>query len=185
MRQMMPLRNSRVHVARWLGSLAAAPASVLFPSGCRICEALRARADRLPVSDLCPDSFRELPEEICARSGQPWAKGGDVDRDESVCGSPGSGGLRLTPHAASGSMTGAGAGDCADGSRKGLSHWGAWFAKRLFEAAQRIPSEFAADLVFPVLAARDAAEGARVQPGGSVWAASGAETRATLPASFV
>src|SRR5580698_6829655 len=78
---MMPLSNSRVTVVRWLESLAGAVASVLFPSGCRICEALLTRADRLPICDGCLESFRELPEEICVRCGQPWAE----DGDESVC----------------------------------------------------------------------------------------------------
>jgi predicted amidophosphoribosyltransferase len=32
----MPLGNSRVHLTRWLESLAGAAASVLFPSGCRL-----------------------------------------------------------------------------------------------------------------------------------------------------
>jgi predicted amidophosphoribosyltransferase len=72
-------------VTRWLESLAGAVASVLFPSGCRICEALLTRADRLPVCDSCLNSFRELAEEICERCGQPLAEGGDVDGDESVC----------------------------------------------------------------------------------------------------
>jgi len=81
----MPLQYSRVHLARWLESLAGAAASVLFPSGCRLSEALLTRADRLPVSDACLESFRKLPEEICDRRGQPWAEAGDVDGDGSVC----------------------------------------------------------------------------------------------------
>jgi predicted amidophosphoribosyltransferase len=82
---MMPLSNSRVHMARWLETLAGAVASFLFPSGCRICETLLTRADRLPICDACLESFRELPEEICARCGQRWTEGGDVDGDESIC----------------------------------------------------------------------------------------------------
>jgi predicted amidophosphoribosyltransferase len=89
MRQMVPISNSRVHVARWLITLAGAVASVLFPCGCRICETLLTRPDRLPICDACLESFRPLPSEICARCGQPWTEAGnldgDVDGDESVC----------------------------------------------------------------------------------------------------
>src|SRR5437879_13710652 len=82
---MMPLSNSRIHVARWLNSLAGAVASVLFPSGCRICQSLLTRADRLPICDTCLGSFRKLPEAVCLRCGHPWTEGGDVDGDESGC----------------------------------------------------------------------------------------------------
>ena len=81
----MPLSTSRVTVARWLESLAGAVASVLFPSGCRLCEGLLTRADRLPLCDSCLDSFRELPEKICERCGQPWAEASGTEGTESVC----------------------------------------------------------------------------------------------------
>lgn len=70
----MPLSNSRVHVARSMESLAGAAASVLWPSGCRLCQAL-LMADRLPISDACLESFQKLPEAIGDRGGQPWTEG--------------------------------------------------------------------------------------------------------------
>ena len=81
----MPLSNSRVAMARWHGSMAGAATSFLFPSGCRICDSLLTRPDRLPVCSPCLETFRKFPDAICDRCGQPWAVGGDVDGNESVC----------------------------------------------------------------------------------------------------
>lgn len=146
----MPLSNSRVHVARWLQSLAGAVTSVLFPSGCRLCEALLTRADRLPVCDLCLNSFRELREEICARCGHPWAEGGDVDGDESVCRECRERGFAFDAARSFGVYDGGLARAIVLMKYERIEPLGAWFAKRLLQAAQRIPSQFAADLVVPV-----------------------------------
>src|SRR5258707_15766478 len=104
---MMPLSNSRVFVARWLDSLAGAVASVLFPSGCRICEALLTREDRLPVCDACLKSFRELPGEICERCGQPWGGRAAMWMEtRAFARNAGSADSRLTLRGVSGLMTG-------------------------------------------------------------------------------
>jgi competence protein ComFC len=145
-RQMMPLSNSRVAVARWLESLAGAVASVLFPSGCRICEALLTRADRLPICDGCLESFRELPEEICVRCGQPWAE----DGDESVCRECQERGFAFDAARSFGVYDGALARAIVLMKYERIEPLGAWFAKRLLEAMRRIPPQLAADLVVPV-----------------------------------
>ena len=150
MRQMMPLSNSRVHVARWLESLAGAVASILFPSGCRICEALLTRADRLPVCDACLDSFRELPEEICERCGQPWTDAGDVDGDESVCRECRERGFAFDAARSFGVYEGALARAIVLMKYERIEPLGAWFAKRLLETARRIPSPYSADVIVPV-----------------------------------
>ena len=150
MRQMMPLSNSRVAVARWLESLAGAVASVLFPSGCRICEALLTRADRLPICDGCLESFRELPEEICVRCGQPWAEDGDVDGDESVCRECQERGFAFDAARSFGVYDGALARAIVLMKYERIEPLGAWFAKRLLEAMRQIPPQLAADLVVPV-----------------------------------
>jgi ComF family protein len=147
---MMPLSNSRVAVARWLESLAGAVASVLFPSGCRICEALLTRADRLPICDGCLESFRELPEEICVRCGQPWAEDGDVDGDESVCRECQERGFAFDAARSFGVYDGALARAIVLMKYERIEPLGAWFAKRLLEAMRRIPPQLAADLVVPV-----------------------------------
>jgi len=146
----MPLSNSRVVVTRWLGSLAGALTSVLFPSGCRICEALLTRADRLPLCDACLNSFRELPAEICDRCGQPWAAGGDVDGDESVCRECREHGFAFDAARSFGVYDGALARAIVLMKYERIEPLGAWFAKHLAEAARRIPRQFAADLIVPV-----------------------------------
>jgi ComF family protein len=147
---MMPLSNSRVHVARWLESLAGAVASVLFPSGCRICEALLTRADRLPVCDSCLNSFREIPEKICERCGQPWAESADVDGDANVCRECRERGFAFDAARSFGVYEGGLARAIVLMKYERIEPLGAWFAKRLVEAARRIPAQFTPDLIVPV-----------------------------------
>src|SRR5258708_11774623 len=144
---MMPLSNSRVTVARWLDSLAGAVASVLFPSGCRICEALLTRADRLAVCDACLKSFRELPVEICERCGQPWAEGGDVDGGESVCRECRERGFAFDAARSFGIYDGALARAIVLMKYERIEPLGAWFAKRLIEAGGERPAGAGAGLV--------------------------------------
>jgi ComF family protein len=146
----MPLSNSRVTVARWLESLAGAVASVLFPSGCRLCEGLLTRADRLPLCDSCLDSFRELPEKICERCGQPWAEGSGPEGTESVCGECRERGFAFDAARSFGVYDGTLARAIVLMKYERIEPLGAWFAERLVEAARRIPAEFAADLIVPV-----------------------------------
>lgn len=147
---MMPLSNSRVHVARWLETLTGAVASVLFPSGCRICQALLARADRMPVCDACLESFPELPEQVCERCGQPWTEGGDVDGDENVCRECRERGFAFDAARSFGVYDGALARAIVLMKYERIEPLGTWFAKRLQEAAKRIPAQFAPDLIVPV-----------------------------------
>jgi ComF family protein len=147
---MMPLSNSRVHMSRWLGSLAGAVASVLFPSGCRICESLLTRADRLPICDACLSSFRQLPNEICARCGQPWTESGDVDGDERVCLECPDRGFAFDATRSFGIYDGGLARAIVLMKYERIEPLGDWFAKRLLETVERIPRQFAADLIVPV-----------------------------------
>jgi hypothetical protein len=97
-------------------------------------------------------------------------------------GSAGSGGLRLTPLAASGS--GGLARAMVLMKQERIEPLGAWFRKRLLEAAERIPPQFAPDLVVLVpLRRTQQKEGGFNQV--DLWAASGTESRAALPASFM
>ena len=82
----MPPRNSHMPVTRWLGTLGGALASVAFPSGCRLCEELLTRADRLPFCDACLSSFSRIFGEVCARCGQPWANSAGNADGGTLCG---------------------------------------------------------------------------------------------------
>ena len=147
---MMPLSNSRIQMARWLETLAGAVVSVLFPSGCRLCEALLTRADRLPICGACLESFRKLPEELCTRCGQPWAEAGDVDGDESLCRECRERGFAFDAARSFGIYDGALARAIVLLKFERIEPLGAWFAKRLADAARRIPPQFAPDLIVPV-----------------------------------
>jgi ComF family protein len=111
---------------------------------------LLKRADRLPICDGCLESFRELPEEICVRCGQPWAEDGDVDGDESVCRECQERGFAFDAARSFGVYDGALARAIVLMKYERIEPLGAWFAKRLLEAMRRIPPQLAADLVVPV-----------------------------------
>src|SRR5437879_118859 len=147
---MMPLSNSRIHVARWLHSLAGAVASVLFPSGCRICQAWLARGERLSVWDGWLESLRTLPGEGCECCGQPWTEGGDVDGDENVCRECRERGFAFDAARSFGVYDGALARAIVLMKYERIEPLGEWFAKQLQEAAKRIPAQFAPDLIVPV-----------------------------------
>src|SRR5579863_1838461 len=142
---MMPLSHSRVHMTRWLNTLAGAVASVFFPSGCRICETLLTRPDRLPLCDACLESFRILPLETCDRCGQPSTagadSGGDVDGDENICRECHEREFAFDAARSFGIYEGALARAIVLMKFERIEPLGTWFAKRLAEAAQRIPAQ--------------------------------------------
>lgn len=43
--------------------------SVLFPSGCRLCEMLLTRSSRVPICEECLDWFRHMPQKVCQVCG--------------------------------------------------------------------------------------------------------------------
>src|SRR5258707_5101115 len=174
---MMHLSNSRVTVARWLDSLAGAVASVLFPSGCRICEALLTRADRLPVCDACLKSFRELPGEICERCGQPWAEGADVDGDESVCRECRDRGFAFDAARSFGIYDGALARAIVLMKYERIEPLGAWFAKRLIEAGRKLPPGLGGGLFLAVPLHRNGPKGRGGDPVALFWRPLAARTR--------
>lgn len=58
-------------LSRCFGSISAAPSSVAFPAGCRICDAPLTSARRLPICDNCLDGFAKIPPESCDFCGCP------------------------------------------------------------------------------------------------------------------
>jgi ComF family protein len=137
-------------MARWLETLAGAVASILFPSGCRICETLLTRPDRLPICDPCLQSFREPPVEICSRCGQPGTENGDVDGDENICADCREREFAFNAARSFGVYEGALARAIVLMKFERIEPLGVWFAKRLAEAVARIPAQFTPDLIVPV-----------------------------------
>lgn len=146
----MPPRNSRVPIARWLESWAGALASVVFPSGCRLCDALLTRPDRLPLCDDCLASFRELPAEVCARCGQPWTHPGAAAAAGTICGECSARGFAFDAVRSFGLYEGALSRAIVLLKYQEIEPLGAWFAKRLQKVYAGLPEECAADVIVPV-----------------------------------
>ena len=58
-------------VRGFLAEVSDAIVSVLFPAGCRICEALLTSARRVPICAECLASFQRVPGIFCEICGQP------------------------------------------------------------------------------------------------------------------
>jgi competence protein ComFC len=55
----------------WLAEVSDALVSVVFPSGCRICERVLTSASRVPICQECLSSFEQVPSVICEVCGRP------------------------------------------------------------------------------------------------------------------
>ena len=55
----------------WFAEISDALVSVVFPSGCRICERLLTSASRVPVCEECLSSFRRVASMVCEVCGRP------------------------------------------------------------------------------------------------------------------
>lgn len=146
----MPPWNSRVPVARWLDSFAGALASVVFPSGCRLCEALLTRPDRLPLCNDCLASFRRLPAEVCARCGQPWTDPGATAASGAVCRECSARGFAFDAARSFGLYEGSLARAIVLLKYEQIEPLGVWFAKRLREVHGELLQNWEADMVVPV-----------------------------------
>ena len=66
------------YVGAWLVQAADALTSVLFPADCRICERLLLTSRRVPICEVCLQSFAPLQGPLCATCGLPastWSLG--------------------------------------------------------------------------------------------------------------
>jgi competence protein ComFC len=61
----------RRHGWGWRAEISDALVSVVFPSGCRICERLLTTASRVPLCEECLSSFERVPIIICEVCGRP------------------------------------------------------------------------------------------------------------------
>jgi len=146
----MPRSNLRAFLPPWLGTFSGAIASVLFPSDCRLCPALLTRADRLPVCDVCLQSFDKLPAEVCERCGQPWSLEAAEEEASAVCRECRERGFAFDAARSFGLYEGNLAKAIVLLKYEQIELLGTWFAKRLQEVLQKLPEKFAPNLIVPV-----------------------------------
>jgi len=63
--------SRRRHGWGWLAEISDALVSVVFPSGCRICERVLTTASRVPLCKECLSSFERVPRIVCEVCGRP------------------------------------------------------------------------------------------------------------------
>jgi ComF family protein len=63
--------GQRRHRWNWVAEISDALVSVVFPSGCRICERLLTSASRVPLCRECLSSFERVPSIVCETCGRP------------------------------------------------------------------------------------------------------------------
>lgn len=137
-------------VRAWLTAAGDALTSVIFPSGCRICDALLTDSRRVPICGDCLSSFERVPSVICEVCGRPLP---GLSQEQAQ--------LRLCPACQDKTY----AFECARSFAiytgalvhailllkfEQIEPLGVWFAGRLAELVQSEPVRFAADVVVPV-----------------------------------
>jgi competence protein ComFC len=146
----MPRLNTRVFVSRWMQTLGGAVASVVFPAGCRLCDALLTRMDRLPVCEACLQSFARLPAEVCEKCGQPWELEEAEEEASAVCRECRERGFAFDAARSFGIYEGNLSKAIVLLKYEELEPLGKWFARRLAEIARGLPEKFSPDLIVPV-----------------------------------
>jgi len=146
----MPRSDLRAAAHRWWHRFGGCIASVLFPSNCRLCQALLTRADRLPVCDACLDSFRPIPPEICERCGQPWSVESAEEESSAVCRECRQRGFAFDCARSFGVYEGNLARAIVLLKYEELEPLAKWFAQHLAEIARALPDKFSPDLIVPV-----------------------------------
>jgi predicted amidophosphoribosyltransferase len=165
----MPESNTRASVSRWMRTFSGAVTSVLFPSGCRLCEELLTRANRLPICDACLQSFRQLSKEVCEKCGQPWSLEEAEEEASPVCRECRERGFAFDAARSFGVYEGTLAKAIVLLKYAEIGPLGNWFAKRLQEIANELPEKFAPDLIVPVPLHRARQNERGFNPGGPVW----------------
>lgn len=77
--------SARAFKGAWLSEVRSALLSVVFPTGCRICEQLLTEATRIPICNDCPSSFRAISDTVCDNCGRPIEGADTSDAEAFVC----------------------------------------------------------------------------------------------------
>ena len=148
-------RVTRGGVRGWLAEAGDAVASVFFPAGCRICDALLVRASRVPICGECLDSFAAIPEESCEVCGQALAGMTGNAGEPLVCRACQQKTYAFERARSYGIYDGALVRALILMKWERIEPLGAWFGERLAEMVRREGGVLAADIVVPVPLHRD------------------------------
>jgi len=72
-------------MVRWLEDFAGALTSVVFPTGCRLCDAPLMHARRLPICEACLASFQVILPPICDLCGQVLPVSAQSGESAAIC----------------------------------------------------------------------------------------------------
>jgi predicted amidophosphoribosyltransferase len=77
--------TNRTGFRQRLAEIGAALVSVFFPAGCRICDRLLTRAKRVPICDVCLDTFEAPPHTQCRVCGRPLPGFDRAEAETRIC----------------------------------------------------------------------------------------------------
>jgi ComF family protein len=146
----------RAGLRRWLAEAADAAISIFFPAGCRICDALLTRANRVPLCEECLSSFEPAPYRKCEICGRPLPSLTALDdTDKPVCPACQQGTYAFARARSYGLYQGALARAIVMLKFEEMQPLGDWFAGRLAEIVRAEGLAMAVDVVVPVPLHRD------------------------------
>jgi ComF family protein len=145
----------------WLAEAGDAIVSVLFPAGCRLCEQLLVRANRVPICEECLASFAAIPGRVCQICGSPPETSfGTIPRspeatdtteaDQPLCAACRVRTYRFDRARSYAVYDGALVRAIVMLKFERIEPLGRWFAERLVEVVRREAETLAADVVVPV-----------------------------------
>jgi len=135
---------------RWWETFAGAVSSVIFPSGCRLCDGLLMNASRLPICDRCLSSFEKMPAECCDTCGQPFSAADDGETELSLCENCREQKFNFAMARSYGRYEGELARAILLLKFERLEPLGNWFAERLRKMVQAEAARMRADVIVPV-----------------------------------
>jgi ComF family protein len=146
----MVLPASRIPIVRWLENFAGALTSVVFPAGCRLCDAPLTHARRLPICEACLASFQTIPLPICSLCGQALPVATQSSEAAALCRDCAQGRFAFQACRSFGVYEGPLAHAIVLLKYERLEPLGAYFAMRLLQVVRGDPQLLPVDAIVPV-----------------------------------
>jgi predicted amidophosphoribosyltransferase len=138
------------HGRGFLGEISNAVVSVLFPAGCRICEALLTSASRVPICEACLALFERVPGIRCEVCGRPLPGLTRKEGEPLLCPACQDGTYAFEKARSFALYEGAVVRAILLLKFEQIEPLGAWFAERLVDLVAAESDALAADVVVPV-----------------------------------